>query len=52
MMDLLLQCLPDKGMLHHNDLKTLRLTVWKVSGVPARTTTFQKWLIKTILVAT
>ena len=50
-MDLLSQCLPDKGTLHHTDLKTLRLTVWKLSGVPHRKSAFQKWLIKTILAA-
>ena len=40
-MDLLSQCLPDKGTLLHTDLKTLRLTAWKLSGTPSRIKAFQ-----------
>ena len=39
--DLLSQCLPNKGMLYHTDLLTLRLTVWKLSGVPSMIEAFR-----------
>ena len=42
--DLLLQCMPDKGPLFHTVLTTLKLTAWKLSGVPSRTRTFQQKL--------
>ena len=38
--NLLSHCLPDKGTLFHTDLKTLRLTVWKLSSVPSRVKAF------------
>ena len=47
--DLLSQCLPNKAMLFHADLKTLRLTAWKLSGIPSRVRAFQRQLSKQFL---
>ena len=38
--NLLSQHLPDKSVLCHTDLETLRLMAWKLSGVPSRTRSF------------
>ena len=43
---LLSQCLPNKSMLFHVNLKTLRLTAWKLSCVPSRVMAFQGQLSK------
>ena len=42
--NLLSQCQPDKGTLYHTNLQTLRLTVWKLIGMPSRIRAFQTQL--------
>ena len=42
--DLLLQHMPDKGLLYHTETETLQLTEWKLSDKPTRTRDFLRQL--------